>query len=84
VWLPAHPGAVIAGVIFSTDRGSAYTAMDFTNLCRKLGVRQSMDRVGVVCLDNAACEAFFSTLECSPGTTSRRRHRPARSITAWC
>ena len=52
----------IDGVIFHTDRGSTYTATHFTMLCRKLGVSQSMGRVGS-CFDNAAAEAFFSTLE---------------------
>ncbi len=49
-------------VIFHTDRGSTYTANAFTKLCRQLGIRQSMGRVGS-CFDNAAAEAFFSTLE---------------------
>lgn len=49
-------------VIFHTDRGSTYTAGAFTKLCRKLGIRQSMGRVGS-CFDNAAAEAFFSSLE---------------------
>ena len=49
-------------VIFHTDRGSTYTADDFTKLCRRLGVRQSMGRVGS-CFDNAVAEAFFSSLE---------------------
>jgi putative transposase len=53
--------AAIDGVIFHTDRGSTYTATSFTTLCRKLGVSQSMGRVGS-CFDNAAAEAFFSTL----------------------
>ena len=53
----------IQGVIFHTDRGSTYTANDFTRLCAdRLGIRQSMGRVGS-CFDNAAAEAFFSTLE---------------------
>ena len=52
----------IAGVIFHTDRGSTYTADRFTALCRRLGIRQSMGRVGS-CFDNAAAEAFFSSLE---------------------
>ncbi len=39
-------------VIFHTDRGSTYTVNDFTALCRKLGIRQSMGRVGS-CFDNA-------------------------------
>ena len=49
-------------VVFHTDRGSTYTANSFTKLCRKLGVRQSMGRVGS-CFDTAAAEAFFSSLE---------------------
>ncbi len=36
----------IRGVIFHTDRGSTYTATDFTNLCRANEIRQSMDRSG--------------------------------------
>ena len=52
----------IAGVIFHSDRGSTYTAHDFTALCRKLDIRQSMGRTGS-CFDNAAAESFFSTLE---------------------
>ena len=53
----------VEGVIFHSDRGSTYTATSFTILCRdRLGVRQSMGRVGS-CFDNAAAESFFSTLE---------------------
>ena len=49
-------------VVFHTDRGSTYTANSFTKLCRQQGIRQSMGRVGS-CFDNAAAEAFFSSLE---------------------
>jgi len=49
-------------VVFHTDRGSTYTAQTFTRLCSDLGVVQSMGRVGS-CFDNAAAEAFFSSLE---------------------
>src|SRR5215207_9306725 len=52
----------IQGVIFHTDRGSTYTATAFTAMCRRLEIRQSMGRVGS-CFDNAAAEAFFSSLE---------------------
>jgi len=58
----AARGGNVAGVIFHTDRGSTYTADDFTVLCAKLKVVQSMGRVGS-CFDNAAAESFFSTLE---------------------
>jgi transposase InsO family protein len=77
--------AVIDGVIFHTDRGSTYTANDFTKLCRKVGVRQSMGRVGS-CFDNAASEAFFSTLE---HEVLSRHHFTTKAqarevLTAWC
>jgi len=52
----------VHGVIFHTDRGSTYTAGSFTALCARLGIRQSMGRVGS-CFDNAAAESFFSSLE---------------------
>ena len=40
----------------------AYTADRFTSLCRQLQITQSMGRVGS-CFDNAAAEAFFSSLQ---------------------
>jgi putative transposase len=74
------------GVIFHTDRGSTYTSNDFAKLCKtKLGVRQSMGRVGS-CFDNAAAEAFFSTLEHE--VLSRHhfttRAEARRVVLAWC
>jgi putative transposase len=72
-------------VIFHTDCGSTYTADDFTALCRRLGIRQSMGRVGS-CFDNAASEALFSTLE---HEVLSRNHFATKAqartvITAWC
>ncbi len=58
----AARGGDVAGVIFHTDRGSTYTADRFSELCRRLGIVQSMGRVGS-CFDNAAAESWFSTLE---------------------
>jgi putative transposase len=55
-------GGDVAGVIFHSDRGSEYTSADFARACARWKVRQSMGRVGS-CFDNAAAEAFFSTLE---------------------
>src|SRR5271167_2510627 len=77
---------MIDGVIFHTDRGSTYTATGFTLLCKdKLGIRQSMGRVGS-CFDNAAAESFFSTLEHE--VLSRHRFRTkahARQVVVpWC
>lgn len=55
-------GGSVTGVIFHTDRGSTYTADLFTEACRHHQITQSMGRTGS-CLDNAAAESFFSTLE---------------------
>ncbi|MEV4072013.1 IS3 family transposase [Nonomuraea fuscirosea] len=58
----ATRGGDVDGVIFHSDRGSEYTAARHQELCRRLGVVQSMGRVGCA-LDNAAAEAFNSTLK---------------------
>lgn len=72
-------------VIFHTDRGSTYTAKEFRRLCAGLGIRQSMGRVGS-CFDNAAAEAFFSSLEWE--VLSRNTFRDtvhARAVVIdWC
>ena len=76
----------IAGVIFHTDRGSTYTSNHFTKLCKeKLGIRQSMGRVGS-CFDNAAAESFFSTLE---HEVLSRHHFKTKAqaravVVSWC
>jgi len=54
----ATRGGAVAGVIFHSDRGSTYTANDFTTLCETLDIAQSMGRVGS-CFDNAAAESFL-------------------------
>ena len=80
----AARGGDVAGVIFHTDRGAQYTSGDFAEACRRLGVTQSMGRVGSA-LDNAAAESFFSTLQHE--LISRRRwqtrHQARRDITTW-
>jgi transposase InsO family protein len=55
-------GGDVDGVIFHTDRGSEYTAARTASACRRHGITQSMGRVGCA-LDNAAAEAFNSTLK---------------------
>jgi transposase InsO family protein len=55
-------GGQVAGVIMHTDQGSEYTALAFRQACHRLGIRQSMGRPGSA-LDNAAVEAWHSTLE---------------------
>jgi len=76
--------ANIAKVIFHTDRGSTYTADDFTKLCAGLKIRQSMGRVGS-CFDNAAAESFFSTLEWEVLSrhTFVTREQARQVISAW-
>lgn len=58
----AARGGVVAGVVFHSDQGSEYTAELFQTACRRMGVVQSMGRVGSA-LDNAAAESLFSSLE---------------------
>ena len=52
----------IAGVIMHTDQGSEFTAKIFRAACDRLGIKQSMGRVGSA-LDNAVIESWHSTLE---------------------
>ncbi len=55
-------GGNVAGVIFHTDQGSEYTSGLVRAACTRLGISQSMGRPGSA-LDNAAIEAWHSTLE---------------------
>jgi putative transposase len=52
----------VTGVTFHTDQGSEYCATAFRTACRRIGITQSMGRVGSA-LDNAAIESWHSTLE---------------------
>jgi transposase InsO family protein len=58
----ATRGGDVDGVIFHSDRGSEYTSAAYNDLCGRLGVVQSMGRVGS-CFDNAPAEAFNSTVK---------------------
>lgn len=77
-------GGAVAGVIFHSDRGSTYTADLFTQACDLHKIRQSMGRTGS-CLDNAAAESFFSTLEHEllSRTTFRTKEEARRRVAAW-
>jgi putative transposase len=77
-------GGTVAGVIFHTDRGSTYTADLFTEACELHKIRQSMGRTGS-CLDNAAAESFFSTLEHEllSRITFRTKEEARRRVAAW-
>ncbi len=50
------------GSVFHSDHGSQYTSMAFANICRDLGVIQSMGGVGSSA-DNALAESFNATLK---------------------
>ncbi|WP_329474872.1 integrase core domain-containing protein [Kribbella sp. NBC_01484] len=52
----------VAGVIFHSDQGSEYTAGSLQAACTRLGITQSIGRVGSA-LDNAVIEAWHSTVE---------------------
>ncbi|WP_274919586.1 IS3 family transposase [Streptomyces sp. WZ-12] len=58
----ATRGGAVDGVIFHSDRGSEYTSETYNSLCDRLGVVQSMGRVGSA-LDNAAAESFHSSIK---------------------
>jgi transposase InsO family protein len=77
-------GGSVAGVIFHSDRGSTYTADHFAEACEFHKVRQSMGRTGS-CLDNAAAESFFSTLEHEllSRTRFRTKEEARRRVAAW-
>jgi len=52
----------VPGVILHTDQGSEFTAHIFRAACERMGIRQSMGRVGSA-LDNSVIESWHSTLE---------------------
>jgi transposase InsO family protein len=66
--MAAGRGGLEAGCIMHTDRGSEYTSDEFRTEIRKLGMRQSMGRVGS-CYDNAAAESWFAILKSEIGTS---------------
>ena len=49
-------------LIFHSDQGSQYASMEFKQILKKYGVKQSMSRKGN-CYDNAPMESFFHTLK---------------------
>lgn len=75
---------VLGEVILHTDQGSEYTAKDFRAACGRVGVAQSMGRVGSA-LDNAVIESWHSTVEFE---LRRLEHFPTkaqarRRVAAW-
>lgn len=68
IWRRGRPGELL----HHSDQGSQYTAEDFQRLLADHGITCSMSRKGD-CWDNAAMEAFFSTLKME--RTNRTRYR---------
>jgi putative transposase len=72
----ANRGGDVEGVIFHSDRGGEYTAEAYQAACSRLGIIQSMARVGSA-LDNAVSEAFHSTIKVE---YIHRHHLPGTSL----
>ena len=74
----------IAGVIMHTDQGSEYTAKTFRAACDRVGIKQSMGRVGSA-LDNAVIESWHSTLEWELRSQQRfaTRATARAKVAAW-
>ena len=74
----------VSGMVFHHDRGSQYMSGDFVKLCTRLGIRQSVGRVGSS-YDNAAAESFWATLKRELVSRFRFETRAdaRRAITAW-
>ena len=72
------------GMIYHSDRGSQYTAKDFTEMLKLYGIRQSFSRVGMPG-DNAWAESFFATLkkECIHFQHFSTRAELQHTVFAW-
>ena len=74
----------ITAVIMHTDQGSEFTAKIFRAACDRLGIKQSMGRVGSA-LDNAVIESWHSTLEFELRALERfaTKARARARVAAW-
>ena len=52
----------LAGAVFHSDHGRQYTSSALQTTCRRLGVRQSIGRIGSSA-DNAMAESFNASLK---------------------
>ena len=50
----------LRGAIIHSDRGAQYTSELYRNAVRKYKIRQSMNRIGGRCHDNARCESVWA------------------------
>jgi putative transposase len=74
----------ITEVIMHTDQGSEYAAGTFRKACTRLGLTQSMGRVGSA-LDNAVIESWHSTVEFELRSLERftTKAQARRRVSAW-
>ena len=74
----------VAGMLFHHDRGSQYLSQDFRAHCGRLGIVQSVGRVGS-CHDNSPAESFWATLKRELISRFRfeTRNQARHAITAW-
>ena len=74
----------VAGMVFHHDRGSQYLFRDFRAHCRKLGIVQSVGRIGS-CHDNSPAESLWATLKRELVSCFRfeTRNQARYAITAW-
>jgi len=74
----------VAGMLFHHDRGSQYLSHDFRGHCTKLGIIQSVGRVGS-CHDNSPAESFWVSLtrELVSRLRFETRAQARHAITAW-
>ena len=74
----------MAGTTFHSDHGCQYTSGEFKDLCRRLGVRQSMGTVGDS-YDNAMAESLWASLkrELVDGTYFATKTEARLAIFEW-
>jgi len=77
-------GGDVSGMVFHHDRGSQYVSREFRDLCDRLGVAQSVGRIGSS-QDNAVAESFWATLKRELVHRCRfvTRAEARRAIIAW-
>lgn len=65
-------GGVPDGLVFHADRGTQFTSEKLWEVCRNLGIAQSVGRTGG-CFDNAMAESFWAALKTEFTTVSAGR-----------
>ena len=58
-----HSYPALRGAIIHSDRGTQYTSEAYRKAVAKYGIRQSMNRAGGRCHDNARCESMWARMK---------------------